>query len=914
MSKPSWQVVKPAWRRYLHFWRRNVGADVDVELQFHFDARVEDLAASGLSPDAARQQALAEFGDVAAVRQGLREIDSRVDAKRARADWLSAWWQDLSYAARSIRRAPGLTIAVVLTLALGLGANAALFSLLDVLFLRPPAGVAAPSQLRRVWVQHYDVRTGLPTFQDQTLYFGEYQALERALGSDARVALYRSEPDHHMGPGHSGAPVTLTYATASFFGALGVRLEMGRFFTADEDRLGGGSPVVVVSDAFWRRQLHANPAALGSTVDIDNEKFVIAGVAQPGFTGVELQPQDAWAPFGAFSYNTGSSTPWWENRNVNGMFAVARLGPAASDAVVGQRLTAAMRALAREKDGAYADTLQQITTGSVIGVRGPAAYGEEGQQVSIAVRLGGVAVIVLLIAIANVVNLLLARAVRRRREIAVRLALGISRARLIRLLTAESLLLAALAGVAALLAAWWGGALLRSMLLPDIRWVTGTVQWGVVAFTACVSLGAGAVAGLVPALSASNPELTGALKSGAREGVVQRSRLRNGLVAAQAALSMVLLVGAVLFVSSLRNVQGLDLGFDTDRLLTASVEFEPGQRPPRAVELARIHELASQLRAMPAVEDVALTSMTPMAGFSFDSFFTATDSSGSFAEQFPTVTAVSPEFFRTAGLRILRGSDFPRESGAAMPAVVVVNEAMAKVVWRGRDPIGQCMYFNGRTGPCYRVIGVVETARRDRVIEQPAPQYYLPADHMPDDGMDPTALLIRRSPANAGVVTAFVRSRLATEFPGANVHIKAMSDYLGRQYRPWRLGATLFTVFGLLALLVASIGIYSTVSYGVTQRTHEFGVRVALGAGIGNVMRQVVREGVGVVGLGVLAGIALALLGAHLVSSLLYGISPTNPLVMSGVGIALLVVAAAAAWAPAWRAARVDPVRALREE
>jgi predicted permease len=596
------------------------------------------------------------------------------------------------------------------------------------------------------------------------------------------------------------------------------------------------------------------------------------------------------------------------------MHAVARLEPGVSDVVLNQRETAAMRALSQQRNGIYADTLLQVTTGSIIGVRGPGDYPERNQEVSIAVRLGGVAVIVLLIAIANVVNLLLARAVRRRREIAVRLALGISRARLIRLLTAESVLLALLSGIAALLAAWWGGALLRSLLLPEVRWVTGTIQWSVVVFTACVSLGAGAVAGLVPALTASKPELTGALKSGAREGVVQRSQLRNTLVGAQAALSLVLLVGAVLFVSSLRNVQGLDLGFDADQLVTADVSFEPGQSPPRGVEAARVRELASRLRSVPGVQDVALTSLMPMAGLSFETFFTATDSSGAFVEHFPTVTAVSPEFFRTAGLRMLRGSDFPQLSGAAMPAVVVVNDAMAKLVWPGADAIGQCMYFNKRTEPCYRVIGVVETARQAKVIEEPAPQYYVPADRTPDAWLDPTALLIRRSPANAATVNAFVRSQLASAFPGANVHVTVMSQYLVRQYRPWRLGATLFTVFGLLALLVASVGIYSTVSYGVTQRTHEFGVRVALGAGIATVMRQVVREGVRVVLIGVGAGVVLALAGARLVRSLLYGISATNPWPMAGVAAVLLMVAAVAAIAPAWRAARVDPVRALREE
>ena len=304
---------------------------MDAELRFHFDARVADLTTGGISPDAARRRALDEFGDVASISRGLREIDSRVAARRGRAEVVGGWWQDLCYAARSIRRAPGLTIGVVLTLALGLGANAALFSLLDVLFLRPPAGVVAPNQVRRIWVQDFDVRSGLPVYTSRILYFAQYTALQQALGSEAQVALYHPGAGHHMGPGHAGVPVNLTYATASLFRTLGVRPQLGRFFTPDEDRLDQGSPVAVISDAFWHRQYHADPRVLGTTINVDNDKFVVVGVAQPDFTGVELQPQDVWVPFGVFSFNTGGSQPWWENINVNGMSAVVRLAPAKSN-------------------------------------------------------------------------------------------------------------------------------------------------------------------------------------------------------------------------------------------------------------------------------------------------------------------------------------------------------------------------------------------------------------------------------------------------------------------------------------------------------------------------------------------------------------------------------------------------------
>ncbi|HET7564375.1 MAG TPA: FtsX-like permease family protein, partial [Gemmatimonadaceae bacterium] len=535
------------------------------------------------------------------------------------------------------------------------------------------------------------------------------------------------------------------------------------------------------------------------------------------------------------------------------------------------------------------------------------------QEVQIAARLGGVALLVLLIAVANVVNLLLARAVQRRREIAVRLALGISRSRLVRLLVAESVLLAVLAGAAAILAAAWGGRVIRALLLPGVHWATTPLHWRVLAFSLVITLAVGIVAGLIPALQSTTPDLTRALKAGAREGTTQHARLRAALVMLQAALSVVLLVGAALFLDSLRNVRGLDLGYDSNHLVFADVSFET----PDSMRDSRVGfdfaALADRLRAAPGVQQVALASMQPMYGFSWLTYFPEADT---ITHKIPDTffTGVSPEYFAAVGIRVLRGRTFP--VGSAPSNTVVINEALAHALWPGENPIGRCMRFAKRDAPCYTIIGVVENARRSSVIEDATAQYYLPLGRVPGGkyGSQVRTIIVRADPHAMPLVEQEIQSDIRRAFPSGWPVITRMTDQLEPQYRPWRLGATLFTLFGALAMIVAAVGIYSTISYTVNQRVHEFGVRVALGARTHDVVRHVVASALRQVGIGVAVGAALALAGGRLVASLLYGVRPSNPVIMLTVAMVLLCVAAIAALAPAWRAARVDPVIALRAE
>jgi putative ABC transport system permease protein len=547
----------------------------------------------------------------------------------------------------------------------------------------------------------------------------------------------------------------------------------------------------------------------------------------------------------------------------------------------------------------------------VIAARGPEA---RHQEVSISIRLGGVALIVLLIACANVANLLLADAVRRRREIAVRTALGIGRAGIVRLFLTQSLLTAAAAGIAALVVATWSGALLRSLLFPEVHWGSGVIDWRVAAFTLAIALFAGLAAGLAPALRASNTDVSQTLKTGGREGSRERSRTRTALVVLQTALSTVLLIGAVLFVKSLHAIRAVDIGFDAQRLVfvalhRANVE---GRRENAASLAVEVSELAGDLARIPGVERVALSNMMPMYSFSFTQLFKENgDSLPNLGDGVPGTQAVSPEFFATSGIRLLRGRGLTAQDAPA-GHVAVANETLARSTWPNEDALGQCIRVASATAPCTRIVGIVEDSRRSQLLEPTVRQLYHP---LPSAGPDALGVIIVRvPPSRAAAVELAARRDVAANHPGASIEVHRMADVLAPQYRPWELGATLFTVFGLLALVVAAVGVFSTLSHDIGQRRHELGVRAALGAGVADIVGLVVSAGVRLVAIGTAVGVVLAIAAGRLIATLLYGVAPRDIASFVAVVLVLLTVAALASALPAWRASRTDPLEALRAE
>jgi predicted permease len=875
--------------------------DVDAELRFHFESRIEDLVAGGMSRADAHARAEQEFGDVESTRTALLAIDQRSAARRSRREWLAVLLADARYAIRSLGRTPDMALAMLVMLALGVGVNAAMFTFLDSVFLRQPAGVVDPHGVRRVW--RYHKFNGGAEFWSGYSY-AQFDELRRGLADRARLAVYTEPWKTKTGAGDSQTNAEVSNASVGFFQLTGAHAEIGRLYDSTEDRLQDPQPVAVISHRYWSREFGGDRSAIGKRLVVGGSKYTIVGVVSEPFAGVDLDATDVWLPLAFEAAGRREKVPWWKSPNVNAFSILMRPTAGVSDALLEQRATTILR---RPVFGWLNDSTTTVRVGSLVRAAGP---GAQKQEVRIAIRLVGVALVVLLIACANVVNLLLARAVRRRREIAVRLALGISRARLVRLLLVESAVLASCAAAVGVIVAFVAGAFLRRVLLPDIHWATGPLDWRVVSFATAVAMGAGLLAGLIPALQSASTDVTHALKSGG-PGVTRRSRLRSTLVASQAALSVLLLSGAALFVKSLSNVQNIDIGYDAPRIITAGVGFDDRTRAKDPSIPERLAIIERRAAALPGVANVALAMDRPMYNMSWLDFFTAKDSIR--AGFMPTWLGVSRGYFAATGIHFVHGRDFAEGSADHS---VIVNEEMARLAWPGATAIGQCVRFTTRDAPCYHVIGVVRNSRERQVIEEPQPKYYLPLSDLPPaaKGWAAGVVTIRVDPAAAASVIASLRTMIRQEFPGGIPSVVRLSDYLEPQYRPWRLGTTLFTAFGVLALIVAVVGIYSTASYGVQQRTHEFGVRIALGATLGDVMRLVLSEGTRIVATGIAIGIALTTLAGRAIASLLYGVKPTDASTAALVALTLLASGILAALAPAWRAARVDPARTLREE
>ncbi|HEY4305006.1 MAG TPA: ADOP family duplicated permease [Gemmatimonadaceae bacterium] len=880
----------------------SVQRDIDAELRFHLETRVEELMEQGVARDEARARALREFGNVDEVRDGLQAIDRRVANRRSRMEMLSSLLQDLKYAVRSLRNAPAMSITIVLTLALGIGVNAAMFTLLDVIYLRAPTGVSAPDALRRVWIER--------RFRDGSQYwqgfdYASFAAIAREMDGRAQTTVYRQPDPMRVGRGESAPMARVSGTTSNFFSVLGVKVARGRFFTAAESAPQSSAAVAVISDQFWSTYYNRANDVIGKTVELNRRKLTIIGVAAPGFDGIDLTAVEVWAPVEALFVRV---RPGWEHdSNVNGFQVILRLPPDAPEGELAHRVTAAVRANDRT---ARFDATSVTQFGAINVERGP---GKVSMEMRVATRLAGVAIIVLLIACANVVNLLLARAISRRREIAVRLALGVSRARLIRLLVAESTLLGLASGVAALLAAVWCSHLIRKLLMPDVIWHTPMLHWRALVFALGCALAAGVLTGLVPALQNSSPSLTEGLKAGARNFGGTRSRLRSTLVTAQAALSVVLLVGAVLFVRSLSNVKARTIGYSVDRLVFGSASYEVSDSVRDAGYSDRLRAMEPTLAAIPGVSHVAYTTMRPKSGISWERLFTNVDTLVH-KPPLPFYTAVSPNFFAATGGRIVRGRTFAAERGTTGPASVIINQTFADALWPNENPLGQCIRFVTPTSPCATIIGVAATAMESSLDEKPESHVYISLDRPAFKISGASTVIVDADPARIPQIESMLREALRAEFVGAIPRTITMQSAMAPDYRPWELGAKLFTLFGVLALIVAAIGVYSSIAYAVGQRTHEFGVRMALGARSGDVLRQVLGEGLKTSLFGVAVGIVLAVAAGRLVRSLLYGVDPTDPMSLIIVAAILVGIALLAASRPAWRASRADPVAALRAE
>jgi putative ABC transport system permease protein len=859
------------------FRRNAMERELDEEVGLHLERETEKLVARGLSVEEARRSARLAFGPVEATKEATR------DARGVRL--VEHLVQDLRYAARSLRKTPGFTVTIVLVLALGVGANAAMFTLVDRLFFREPSGITDPT---RVLEAFQTTPSGfMPSMRPALL-----PSIRRDLHGLAEVAVRR---DVYAGLDVATAP-RVTRVTSNYFGLLGVRPARGRFFTTID---GADSlPVAVVSDRYWQRDLSGDPNAVGRSIELNRKRYTVIGVAPAAFAGIDLQATDVWLPMAPDAGGT----------------VVLRL----ANGVTSQRVDAVMTLDAQRGMSAALLAFRKQHPFPLPTVRtSPLPYGRlhpamRNPYTETITRVTGVAAIILLIAVANVATLLLMRAARRQREIAIRLALGVSRARLCGQLFAEGAMLAVAGGGAALLLGTWGSAVARARLLPGVRLTYALFDWRLVGFTLTVAVTAGLFASLASALQATRADLTRALKAGADEGHAWRSWLRSGLIVAQTALSVVLLVGAGLFVQSLRKIRAVPLGIDVGQLMFAKASFDHGDSGK--VYLPLMEEEVSRLAAMPGVHGVAVSLMPPMQGETSKMMFRPSGDTVYFNGQSEmTGNAVGPGYFATVGMRVLDGRDFASTDIATSTPVLVINRAAALAAWPGRRAVGECLVMGRPTNPCATVVGVVTQANLMGVKPDSEPHYYVPVAQQ--RYQSDFTITLRAPLATRVALVPIVRRDLMARLPSSTtIQVENLAPALARLYIQWQEGADVFVSMGLLALVVAGIGMYSVIGYAVSRRMREMGVRVALGARRPQLMGPLLLGSVRSVLVGIVLGIAAALALGRLVASLLYDTSPRDPAVIVGAAVMLVLAALAAALGPAWRASRVDPASVLRAE
>lgn len=895
--------------------------DVIEELAEHLDRAEWDLRARGETAEDARARLWSELDEDrlrgliqrrAAPRPpsplavGVRDVPTIAGTDTT--DRAGEVLRDMRFGIRSLLRNRGFAAFIVTALGLGIGANAAMFSILDRLLLRGPLHVHNAQELRRVVSTTRPADR--PTERTGYLTYAQYEAFRADTNTFAGVAAYNLLTGTMYGVRGNARPVHRGSATGNFFDLLGVRPALGRFFTEAEDDPDDPQRVVVLGYGFWQSEFAGDSTVLGRVIHLSYATYVVVGVAPQGFTGVDLARVDAWVPESGVPHSTGWRTIWyWPWLHV-----VARVRPGVSIAQANDALTRLHRNGYQGRSG--------VARNATITAE-PIHYtyaGVEGTETRVSRWLFGVSAAVLLIACANVVNLLLVRTARRRRELAVRVSLGAGRFRIVRLLVFEALLLCAGAGVAALGVALAIGTMART-LIPDIDWPASAIDPRLLLVTVGTAILSGFLVGVVPALQGSAAHPGEALRSGIRDGGGRTAWLRSALIVTQAALSVVLLVGAGLFVQSFRRAVTLDLGIETDRLIAFSLDhmpvgFDPRDSVAMAREIARRDAfypmMLERLRAWPEIEAVASSPNLPFVDTDeYPIRLPGRDTIPALPGGGPWVAMVSPEYFAAVRTPILQGREFTAGDHAGTAPVVVVNETAARVLWPGRNALGQCVIVSDAEH-CATVIAVAADTRRSSLRDQPAIQVFVPSAQQRVGG-DPR--LIVRARGDVGRVISRVREELLRLDPSIlYVYVDLPHEEVVRQARPWRLGTVIFLLFGILALVVAAFGLYSVMSYVVTQRTQEMGVRMALGAQPRDIAWLTLSGGLSVVGLGMAVGLVLALVGSRRLAPLLFETSPADPIVLGGAIVVMTLVAVVAALVPALRARRIDPIEALRLE
>ena len=876
----------PRWRRYLRFWGADPDADVDDELHFHLETHADDLRRRGLSADEARREAERRFGDVARVRGWLRAHDRTIHRRRTRADTMDALLLDVRYALRTLRLQPGFTLAVVLVLGLGIGAATAMFGAVDAALLRP-----LPFQHDERLVE-LDL-VGLPfadhAWPKSTPELDEARALRDVFDG---VGAYLTGGLNLTG-GDAPARTRVALVTPDLLPMLGVHPALGRTFAPDE-----GTPatsrVALLSDALWRTQFGGDSAVVGGTVRLNDVAYTVVGVMPPGFGF----PRDTelWLalalPFGAESREAF--------RQSISESVVARLAPDVTPEQAAARLEPLVRQYwTSELEGPLVTPLRDVLVGN--------------RRDALLVLMGAT-VLLMLVACANVTNLLLARAATRRAELTLRASLGASRWRLGRQLLVESAILAvggSLLGVALAYATLDG---LAALLPPSLTGIApARVDARVLGFAVAAAAATGLLFGLWPALGASRANPAATLKAGSAGGATRREgvRARRVFVVVEIALALMLAVGAGLMLRSFRELASEDFGMRTERAASLEVSLPRSRYATAARRGEFLDRVLARLRETPGIEAAGSINGLPLTSSVIGIPVTAAGRPAPPMDDVPFTEQleVSPDYFAAAGIPLRRGRTVPAGGDSTSPGGVVINERLAAYLWPGEDPIGRPLVRFGLD--TQTVVGVVGDTRGWAVDKEPQPQMY---DGIGTGPMANFALVARGALPPAVLARRMIDAVRAVDPQQAVYNVRPLGDVVDAALAPRRTNTVLITAFGAIAVALAAVGVYGVIAYGVARRTREIGIRVALGARREDVLALVAREGLVLAVVGVALGLAGAWALRQVLASLLYGVTPADPASFAGAAAVLLVVAVAATLLPARRALHVDPARTMRVE
>ena len=898
--------IPSLWHRLLAIVRRRrLDRDLDEELAFHLAMREADCLTDGLTADAAREEARRRFGNVTHLKEQTRDMWTFPSFEGFR--------QDIRYAFRTLRKSPGFTFVAMFALAVGIGGNTAIFSLVDAIRVSA-LPYPDPDRLVQLWGNVQRARlerrgASYPDYLDWRAQSNSFVDIA-AVDSQSMTFVGSDEPER----------IQTEFVAAPYFSLLGVSPARGRVFEASEDVVAKPGLVVVLSDGFWKRRFGADPQIIGRTLTLccAPRQYTVVGVMAPGFRGLS-DAAELWVPFAIYA-----SPNTMADRGSRGFVALARLKP-------GVTLAAAQReldAISRRLEQAYPNTNEKRAVEI-----SPLAVELFGNLRPALLTLMAAVAFVLLITCANVANLLIARSETRRREIAVRTALGAGRGRLLRQLVTESCVLTMLgAAVGLVFARVAVSTLIAQSPVTFPSFATPDLDVRVALFTVAVSLACGLLVGLVPGLQAQSPDLSNALKESARSsGGRQSQRVRSALVIAEVSLAVVLLVGAGLMIRSVRNLAGLDPGFDPRSVLTLhasiprtspsptapAVSATPAAPSPPSRPVVEGRVLIERLRAIPGVTAAALGSDLPLdSGGGSATFYTTDGQPPANAQNMPRIYVhrVTPDFFATLRIPFLNGRTFTDAEISPTSPAVIVSANVASRFWPGQDPIGKRLKFGGSpasTNPWMLIVGVVGEVKYRGLPQNPTadPDIYLPFT-------DRNSLvgLVLRTTAPPSSLIATVRAAIrAADSSIPLYNIATMDEQVSGQTSRSRFTMWLMGVFAACALMLAVVGIYGVMSYLVSQRTREIGIRLALGATGQDILRLVVGNGARLIGAGIAIGIAGSFALQRLVSSLLFGVTAADA--AAGFAVAILAaVAVLACYLPALRATRVSPLNALRSE